>query len=132
MSTTVETITELQKTLRLQPQGDKQVAQSDSTSTAPIDPKDEDEYRYEHLLPHFSKDTYPPLEPFEHIDPGSRALSHPNPLAFLDHATKVADLTPKLGTEIHGVQLLKLGDDEKDELALVVIFTILIVLHGVT
>lgn len=63
--------------------------------------KAEDDYRYAHLLPHFSQDRYPPLEPFEHVDPGHRALSHPNPRAFLQNATvtSVIELTPRLGTE---------------------------------
>jgi sulfonate dioxygenase len=78
-------------------------------------------YRYEHLLPYFAADNYPPLTPFEHIDPGSRALSHPNPRAFLDNATKVTDLTPTLGTEVQGLNLTELDSSGKDQLALEVI-----------
>ncbi|KZP32185.1 TauD-domain-containing protein [Athelia psychrophila] len=111
MSTTV---TEVQ-TLHLQPQGDGQTA---VRSNEPIKANDDGAYRYAHLLPHFSKDTYPPLAPFAHADPGLRAISHPNPRAFLDSATKIVDLTPKLGTEIHGVQLVSLDDNAKDQLAL--------------
>jgi sulfonate dioxygenase len=59
----------------------------------------EDEYRYSHLLPHFSRDHYPPLTPFLHSDPGLRALNHANPRAFLQNATSVVELTPRLGTE---------------------------------
>ena len=32
-------------------------------------------YRFAHLLPHFSADRYPPMTPFEHVDPALRALS---------------------------------------------------------
>jgi len=48
----------------------------------------EQEYRYVHLLPIFSSDRYPPLAPYDHVDPGQRALLHSNPHAFLDGATE--------------------------------------------
>ncbi|KAF7306550.1 TauD domain-containing protein [Mycena indigotica] len=78
----------------------------------------EEDYRYSHLLPHFSEDRYPPLEPFEHVDPGQRALTHPNPRAFLENATSVVELTPRLGTEVRGINLAELTADARDELAL--------------
>lgn len=65
----------------------------------PVEEKPEDDYRYSNLLPHFSPDHYPPLTPFTHSDPGLRALDHPNPRAFLENATSVVELTPRLGTE---------------------------------
>ncbi|KAG5651559.1 hypothetical protein H0H81_008237 [Sphagnurus paluster] len=74
-------------------------------------------YRYAHLLPHFSPDHHPPLTPFEHVDPGHRALSHPRPRSFLNNAT-VVELTPNLGNEVHGVNLAELNDDARDQLAL--------------
>lgn len=77
-----------------------------------------EEYRYAHLLPHFSADRYPPLTPFEHVDPALRALSHDNPCAFLDNATSVRELTPYLGTEVTGVNLAELGNAGRDQLAL--------------
>lgn len=78
-----------------------------------------DAYLYAHLLPHFSQDHYDPLTPFIHVDPGVRALVHSNPRAFLEGATKITDLTPKLGTEVHGnIRLTRLGDDGRDQLAL--------------
>lgn len=61
---------------------------------------------------------YPPLEPFEHYDHGKDAdASFPN---LLKDATKVDDLTANTGAEVHGVQLSKLTDAGKDELALFV------------
>ncbi|KAJ6519393.1 TauD-domain-containing protein [Mycena sanguinolenta] len=78
----------------------------------------EEEYRYSHLLPHFSRDSYPPLTPFAFSDPGLRALEHPNPRAFLQNATSVVELTPRLGTEVHGINLAELDSDGRDELAL--------------
>lgn len=80
--------------------------------------KQQEPYRYAHLLPVFSTETYPPLEPFDHVDPGFRALSHPNPRSFLSRATSVHDLTPNLGTEIRGVNLATLSSDERDQIAL--------------
>ncbi|KAL0950707.1 hypothetical protein HGRIS_007483 [Hohenbuehelia grisea] len=79
---------------------------------------DAEPYRYAHLLPHFSQDHYPPLTPYEHVDPGHRALDHPNPRAFLDNASSVVELTPYLGTEVHGINLAELTNDDRDELAL--------------
>ncbi|KAG6814031.1 hypothetical protein H0H92_003881 [Tricholoma furcatifolium] len=86
-------------------------------STQDAEKKEEEPYRYAHLLPHFSQDHYPPLTPFEHVDPGHRALTHANPRAFLDNATTV-ELTPNLGLEVQGVNLATLSDEGRDQLAL--------------
>ena len=60
---------------------------------------------------------YPPWEPFEHTEHGKDAdPSFPN---LLKDAT-VADITANIGAEVHGVQLSKLTDAGKDELALFV------------
>ena len=60
---------------------------------------------------------YPPLEFFEHYEHGKDAdPSFPNLLKD----AKVVDLTANIGAEIHGVQLSKLTDAGKDELALFV------------
>lgn len=86
--------------------------------------KTEEPYQYAHLLPHFSDDCYPPLVPFDHIDPAFRALTHSNPRSFLDNASSVVRITPHLGTEIRGVQLTSLNGDARDQLALLVRFRI--------
>ncbi|KAG6919601.1 hypothetical protein DXG01_004265 [Tephrocybe rancida] len=86
-------------------------------SSEQTDKQEEEPYRYAHLLPHFSHDHYPPLTPFAHIDPGRRALGHPNPRSFLDNAT-VVELTPSLGNEVHGLNLAELSDEGRDQLAL--------------
>jgi len=75
-------------------------------------------YPYAHLLPHFSPEKYPPLTPFKHEDPAFRALLHADPRAFLKDAISVVELTPDLGTEVHGVNLATLDSDERDQLAL--------------
>ncbi|KAI0067960.1 TauD-domain-containing protein [Artomyces pyxidatus] len=79
----------------------------------------EEPYRYANLLPHFDPaEHFPPLTPFDHADPGLRALAHPNPRSFLSSATSVVELTPNLGTEVRGVNLAKLDSDGRDQLAL--------------
>ena len=81
--------------------------------------QDQETYRYAALLPEFNREEhYPPLEPFDHVDPGSRALSHPSPASFLDGASNIFDITPNLGTEVTGVNLATLSNDERDQLAL--------------
>lgn len=87
-------------------------------SIATVSSLQKSKYRYAHLLPHFSADHYPPLTPFEHVDPALRALSYDNPRAFLDNATSVRELTPYLGTEITGVNLAELDSAGRDQLAL--------------
>ncbi|KAG1757260.1 TauD-domain-containing protein [Suillus lakei] len=87
-------------------------------------------YSYAHLLPHFSPEQYPPLTPFKHEDPGFRALKHTDPRAFLKNATNVVELTPNLGTEVHGVNLATLDSDGRDQLALEVARRGLMVFRG--
>ena len=76
------------------------------------------EYRYTHLLPTFSSDRYPPLVPYDHVDPGQRALSRPNPHAFLDGATNISEITPRFGTEVVGINLTELDSIGRDQVAL--------------
>ncbi|CAO0799439.1 unnamed protein product [Mucor circinelloides] len=61
---------------------------------------------------------YPELELFDHQDPGHRA--DPKKASLYDNAEKIFDLTPHIGTEIHGLQLSALTDTQKDDLALLV------------
>ncbi|KAG9104758.1 hypothetical protein FRC06_011240 [Ceratobasidium sp. 370] len=79
------------------------------------------EYPFTHLLPVFDKsEHYPPLAPFEHVDPAARANSLPeaDQRAFLRNATRVRDLTPKIGTEVTGIDLTTLDGAGRDQLAL--------------
>jgi sulfonate dioxygenase len=85
-----------------------------------------EEYPYAHLLPHFSTDRYPPLTPFDHVDPGLRALNLSNPRAFLDHASSVAELTPNIGTEVTGINLATLDASGRDQVALEVRILVMI------
>ncbi|KAJ7777393.1 TauD-domain-containing protein [Mycena metata] len=77
----------------------------------------EEPYRYAHLLATYSKVKYPPLQPFEHIDAGSRALQHPNPRSFLNTAN-VVEMTPRFGSDVRGCNLAELTPAQKDQLAL--------------
>jgi len=73
--------------------------------------------KYPHYLPYWDDVTYPPLEPFEAVQPGLEA--DPKLSTLLKDAT-VKDLTANIGAEVTGVQLSKLSKAGKDELALFV------------
>jgi sulfonate dioxygenase len=119
MSTTVvETITQALPTLTLRPGAGAEDKAPSTSEGRQQEKKQEDDYQYAHLLPVFVPDTYPPLEPFEHNDPGHRALQHPNPRGFLENATSIIEITPHLGTEVTGVSLAQLDSDGRDQLAL--------------
>ncbi|RLV83890.1 Alpha-ketoglutarate-dependent sulfonate dioxygenase [Meyerozyma sp. JA9] len=80
-----------------------------------------DQAKFPEFLPTWdTSEKYPPLKFFEFHDPGARAdPSFPN-LFPKDGDYKAKKITPKMGTEIHGVQLSQLDDKAKDELALYV------------
>lgn len=62
---------------------------------------------------------YPPLEPFEHYDHGKDAdPSFPD--LFPTGQAKIDEITPFIGSEVHGIQLSKLSKAGKDQLALYV------------
>lgn len=62
---------------------------------------------------------YPPLEPFEHYDHGKDA-DPTFPDLFPKGQAEVDEITPFIGSEVHGVQLSKLSKAGKDQLALYV------------
>ncbi|KAI8141897.1 hypothetical protein BJV82DRAFT_517716 [Fennellomyces sp. T-0311] len=61
---------------------------------------------------------YPALQPYEHKDKGH--LADPKKASIYDAAEKIFDLTPHIGTEVHGIQLSKLTEQQKNDLALLV------------
>lgn len=64
---------------------------------------------------------FPPTEPFEFIDRGLAAdKEKPNLLKLNDLNVTVVNLTPRIGTEIKGLQLSQLSDVQKNELALLI------------
>jgi len=86
-------------------------------------------YRYAHLLATYSDIKYPPLQPFEHVDAGSRALEHSDPRSFLKNAM-VSEMLPKFGSDIRGCNLATLSATEKDQLALEVSRRGVLVMRG--
>ncbi|CEJ89954.1 Putative Taurine catabolism dioxygenase TauD/TfdA [[Torrubiella] hemipterigena] len=72
--------------------------------------------KYPHYLPTWDGSVIdPPLTPFEHYEHGKDAdTSFPN---LFPEGTSVTDLTPSIGSEVHGIQLSSLNDAGKDELA---------------
>lgn len=72
---------------------------------------------YPDYLPHYEPlEKVIPVGRFEHDDPGHRA--DPTMPNLLRDATKVLELSPHCGTEIHGVQISQLSNEGLDELAL--------------
>lgn len=64
---------------------------------------------------------FPPTQPFEFRDRGLDAdPAKPNLLKTGDPNVEVTRLTPRIGTEIKGLQLSQLNDAQKDELALLI------------
>jgi alpha-ketoglutarate-dependent taurine dioxygenase len=74
---------------------------------------------YPHYLPIWDHgEKYPPLEPFVHVDHGKDA--DPSFKDLLVEGSKITKLTPTTGSEVTGVQLSKLTQAGKDQLALLV------------
>lgn len=73
------------------------------------------EYPHEDLLPSFPDIHWAPIEEVPYSDRGLRG--DPKFRNLLADATAVFDYNPKIGTEIHGVDLSKLTDAQKDDLA---------------
>ncbi|TVY28749.1 Alpha-ketoglutarate-dependent sulfonate dioxygenase [Lachnellula hyalina] len=72
-----------------------------------------------HYLPTWNPtQKYPPLEPFEYVERGKDA--DPSFKDLLLEGSTLEDITPSMGSEIHGVQLSKLTNAGKDQLALLV------------
>ncbi|EGS21234.1 putative alpha-ketoglutarate-dependent protein [Thermochaetoides thermophila DSM 1495] len=73
--------------------------------------------KYPHYLPTWDpNEKYPPLEPFEHYEHGKDAdPTYPNLLP--KGQVTVTHLTPTIGSEVRGIQLSKLSNAGKDELA---------------
>ncbi|KAF1964470.1 alpha-ketoglutarate-dependent taurine dioxygenase [Bimuria novae-zelandiae CBS 107.79] len=77
--------------------------------------KHDETYKYEDLRPRFPDITWPALTPVEYQDKG--LLGDANFKHLLAAATDVFDYVPKVGTEIHGVDLANLTDLQKNDLA---------------
>lgn len=82
----------------------------------------EDHTSYEHddLLPSFPNIHWEPLEEIYHEDRGIHG--DPKFRNLLQDASNVFDYNPKIGTEIHGVDLANLTDAQRDDLARLVAY----------
>lgn len=74
-----------------------------------------DDYEYDDLRPSFPDVQWEPLTEVPYHDRGARG--DPQFRNLLSDASDVFDYTPKIGTEIHGIDLAKLTDAQKDDLA---------------
>jgi sulfonate dioxygenase len=75
----------------------------------------DDTYEYEDLRPRFPTITWPAYTDVHYVDKGQ--LGDPNFENLLADATDVFDYNPKIGTEVHGVDLANLTDAQKNDLA---------------
>ncbi|KAJ5184139.1 hypothetical protein N7492_001755 [Penicillium capsulatum] len=73
------------------------------------------DYEHEDFLPSFPDIHWPPLEEHPYEDRGLKG--DPKFRNLLQDATAIMDFNPKIGTEIHGVDLANLTDAQKDDLA---------------
>lgn len=72
-------------------------------------------YEHDDLRPSFPNIHWEPLTEVPYHDKGLQG--HPQFRNLLDAASDVFDYNPKIGSEIHGVNLAKLTDTQKDDLA---------------
>jgi sulfonate dioxygenase len=77
--------------------------------------KNDDTYEFEHLRPRFPDITWSALEDTPYVDKG--LLGDVNFKNLLSSATEVFDYNPKIGTEVHGVDLANFTDPQKNNLA---------------
>lgn len=91
----------------------------DSNGILRINKLNREQLKYQEFLPTWDPNQkYPPLKFFKHLDPGARADKSLSNLFPEGGDYKQKRVTPKLGTEITGIQLSQLNDKAKDELAL--------------
>ncbi|PGH08093.1 hypothetical protein AJ79_06093 [Helicocarpus griseus UAMH5409] len=77
--------------------------------------EDHTNYHYDYLLPSFPDIHWDPIEQVPYEDKG--LLGDEKFRSLLSSATDIFDYTPKIGTELHGVNLAKLTDAQKNDLA---------------
>ena len=89
-------------------------------------------YKYAHYLPVYDNTTvFPPTEPFEFSDKGALAdKAKPHLFNTNNPRVSIAKLTPRVGTEIKGLQLSQLTDVQKNELALLIAERGVVVFRG--
>lgn len=92
------------------------------TLKAAFDTAAHTDYKYNAYLPVYDETTtFPPTQPFEVQHRGLNAdKAKPHLLATGDPGVEVTRLTPRVGTEIKGLQLSSLTEVQREELALLV------------
>ncbi|KAF8466220.1 hypothetical protein BDZ91DRAFT_776575 [Kalaharituber pfeilii] len=85
-------------------------------------------YEYSHLLPSFPEISYPPLGPVPYEDKG--LLGSPTYHNLLASVGTIKDVTPKIGTEITGLDLAALTDVQKNDLARLIAHRGVVVIRG--
>jgi len=75
----------------------------------------DDSYEYEDLRPRYPDITWPAYTEVPYVDKGQ--LGDPSFKNLLADATDVVDYNPKIGTEVHGVDLANLTNPQKNDLA---------------
>jgi sulfonate dioxygenase len=101
-----------------------QVADVEGKVHRAFDEKKHSQYKYAHYLPVYDNvTTFPPTELFEFVDRGisaDKAKPHLFGTNDPNNTITATKLTPRIGTEIKGVQLSQLTDVQKNELALLI------------
>ncbi|KAI8620347.1 hypothetical protein BC830DRAFT_1059367 [Chytriomyces sp. MP71] len=69
--------------------------------------------------PSFPKYKYPPLQDYEHVDVALKAEKEKSSILAIP-GVKFTDLEPAIGTEIEGIQLNQLNEQQRRDLALLV------------
>lgn len=87
-----------------------------------------DHYAHEGLLPSFPDIHWDPIEHISYEDRGIRG--DPKFRNLLQDAAAVFDYNPKIGTEILGVDLSKLNDAQRDDLARLVAYRGVVFFRG--
>ena len=89
-------------------------------------------YKYASYLPVYDNTTvFPATEPFEFTDKGTLAdKAKPHLFNTSNPSVSVTKLTPRVGTEIKGLQLSQLSDAQKNELALLIAERGVVVFRG--
>ena len=75
----------------------------------------DDDYEHEDLRPSFPDVKWEPLTEVSYHDRGTQG--NPQFRNLLADATDIIDYNPKIGTELHGINLAKLTDAQKNDLA---------------
>lgn len=121
MSTITETLPTQLNTLSLKADHFHKPASSQEDGPRKVTGHPGSDYPYTRFLPSYDQEyKLPPLEPFEHVDPGHAALTDPEPRSFLN-GSAITNLTPRFGSEVSGIQLSNLGEREKRYVARTVI-----------